>query len=163
MCCHNRTTANWKKKIKISRLYTCKPNLSTLWHNLFSMFCWNDFHVRKGHLTLKLSIWNFWARTVLVLPCNRLKVCLKMKLPRFHNTIGTNFSYQKQQFFINSTLHGVRYFAEKGRTYGEKFMWFCFIAIGAVAAFVIIGRWKQLQKLKFCEFPISRILYFLGV
>lgn len=60
--------------------------------------------------------------------------------------LRTSLKYQTKEFFNNSTLHGVRYIAEKGRSFGEKFMWFCFVAIGAVAAFVIIGSlWEKFQ------------------
>ncbi|XP_055383286.1 sodium channel protein Nach [Condylostylus longicornis] len=54
--------------------------------------------------------------------------------------------YQTKEFFENSTLHGVRYIAETGRPIGEKFMWFCFTSIGAVAALVIImSLWEKFQ------------------
>lgn len=60
--------------------------------------------------------------------------------------IPTNLRHQTKEFFNNSTLHGVRYIAEKGRPFGEKFMWFCCVAIGAVAAFVIIDSlWEKFQ------------------
>ncbi|XP_052567592.1 sodium channel protein Nach [Culex pipiens pallens] len=54
--------------------------------------------------------------------------------------------YQTKEFFENSTLHGVRYIAEEGRPFFEKFMWFCFVATGAVAAIVIIfSLWEKFQ------------------
>jgi amiloride-sensitive sodium channel len=60
--------------------------------------------------------------------------------------VKTNLKYQAKEFFSNSTLHGVRYIAEKGLSFSEKFMWFCFVAIGAVAAFVIIASlWEKFQ------------------
>jgi acid-sensing ion channel, other len=60
--------------------------------------------------------------------------------------ISTNFAHQTKEFFGNSTLHGVRYIAENGRNFCEKFMWFCCVSIGAVAAFVIIGSlWEKFQ------------------
>lgn len=60
--------------------------------------------------------------------------------------IKTNLKYQTKEFFNNSTLHGVRYIAEEGRSFSEKFMWFCFVAIGAVSAFVIIASlWEKFQ------------------
>lgn len=63
-----------------------------------------------------------------------------------YGLLKTSFKYQTKEFFNNSTLHGVRYIAEKGRSFGEKFMWFCFVSIGAVAAFVIIGSlWEKFQ------------------
>lgn len=65
---------------------------------------------------------------------------------KIHKTIGLNLSYQTKELFNNSTLHGVRYIAQKGRSFGEKFMWFCCVAIGAVAAFVIIDSlWEKFQ------------------
>lgn len=77
---------------------------------------------------------------------------LKMKRERFvrptevYGLLKTSLKYQTKEFFNNSTLHGVRYIAEKGRPFGEKFMWFCFVSIGAVAAFVIIGSlWEKFQ------------------
>ena len=60
--------------------------------------------------------------------------------------LPTNLTHQTKEFFENSTLHGVRYIAEKGRSFGEKFMWFCCVAIGGVAAFVIIDSlWEKFQ------------------
>lgn len=75
-----------------------------------------------------------------------------MKREKFYNPtevyglLKTSVKYQTKEFFNNSTLHGVRYIAEKGRAFGEKFMWFCFVSIGVVAAFVIIGSlWEKFQ------------------
>lgn len=66
--------------------------------------------------------------------------------PQVIGLIQTNLKYQTKEFFHNSTLHGVRYIAEKGRSFGEKLMWFCFVSIGAVSAFVIIGSlWEKFQ------------------
>lgn len=60
--------------------------------------------------------------------------------------IPTNLAHQTKEFFGNSTLHGVRYIAEKGLSFGERFMWFCCVAVGAVAAFVIIDSlWEKFQ------------------
>lgn len=74
---------------------------------------------------------------------SRASMKIKSKL---HQLIPTNLSHQTKEFFSNSTLHGVRYIAEKGRPFGEKFMWFCCVAVGAVAAFVIIGSlWEKFQ------------------
>lgn len=65
---------------------------------------------------------------------------------KLRQLIPTNFQHQTKEFFSNSTLHGVRYIAEKDRSFGEKFMWFCCVAIGAVAAFVIIDSlWEKFQ------------------
>lgn len=64
----------------------------------------------------------------------------------FNRIVKTNLKYQTKEFFSNSTLHGVRYIAEEGRSFGEKLMWFSFVAIGAVAAFVIIASlWEKFQ------------------
>ncbi|XP_059617760.1 sodium channel protein Nach [Phlebotomus argentipes] len=58
----------------------------------------------------------------------------------------TSLLWQTKEFFNNSTLHGVRYIAEHGRPFIERFMWFCFTAIGAVAAFIIIvSLWEKFQ------------------
>ncbi|XP_055711501.1 pickpocket protein 28 [Phlebotomus papatasi] len=58
----------------------------------------------------------------------------------------TSLLWQTKEFFNNSTLHGVRYIAEQGRPFAERFMWFCFTAIGAVAAFIIIvSLWEKFQ------------------
>lgn len=60
--------------------------------------------------------------------------------------VKTNLKYQTKELFNNSTLHGVRYIAEEGRTFSEKFMWFCFVSISAVSAFVIIASlWEKFQ------------------
>lgn len=54
--------------------------------------------------------------------------------------------YQTREFFNNSTLHGVRYIAESDRPFGERFMWFCFTAIGFISALVIIvSLWEKFQ------------------
>ena len=34
----------------------------------------------------------------------------------------TSLLYQTKEFFNNSTLHGIRYIAEKGRPFSEKFV-----------------------------------------
>jgi acid-sensing ion channel, other len=68
------------------------------------------------------------------------------KKGKFLKLVPTNFRHQTKEFFGNSTLHGVRYIAEKGLSFGEKFMWFSCVAIGAVAAFVIIDSlWEKFQ------------------
>jgi amiloride-sensitive sodium channel len=60
--------------------------------------------------------------------------------------LHTSFFYQIKEFFANSTLHGIRYIAEQGRPFGEKFMWFVFVIIGAIAAFIIINSlWEKFQ------------------
>lgn len=68
------------------------------------------------------------------------------KTTEAYGLLKTSLKYQTKEFFENSTLHGVRYIAEKGRPFGEKFIWFCLVSIGAVAAFVIIGSlWEKFQ------------------
>uniref|UniRef100_A0A182PWD2 Uncharacterized protein n=1 Tax=Anopheles epiroticus TaxID=199890 RepID=A0A182PWD2_9DIPT len=53
---------------------------------------------------------------------------------------------ETKEFFDNSTLHGVRYIAEEGRPFFERFMWFCFVAFGFIAAVVIIfSLWEKFQ------------------
>lgn len=60
--------------------------------------------------------------------------------------ISTNLNHQSNEFFTNSTLHGVRYINENGRAFGEKFMWFCCVAIGFVTALIIIDSlWEKFQ------------------
>jgi Amiloride-sensitive sodium channel len=69
-----------------------------------------------------------------------------VKASKAYGLLKTSLKYQTKEFFENSTLHGVRYVAEKGRPFTEKFMWFCLVAVGAVAAFVIIGSlWEKFQ------------------
>lgn len=64
----------------------------------------------------------------------------------YYGLLKTSFKYQTKEFFDNSTLHGIRYIAEEGRAFFEKFIWFCLVSVGAVAAFVIIGTlWEKFQ------------------
>lgn len=66
-----------------------------------------------------------------------------LSLPRL---FWSSLRYQTKEFFNNSTLHGVRYIAEEGRPFAERFMWFCFTVSGAVAAFIIIvNLWEKFQ------------------
>ncbi|XP_045764971.1 sodium channel protein Nach-like isoform X1 [Maniola jurtina] len=59
---------------------------------------------------------------------------------------ATSLRHQTTEFFNNSTLHGVRYIAEKERPFCEKFMWFSFVAIGAVATcIIIVSLWEKFQ------------------
>ncbi|XP_045493644.1 sodium channel protein Nach-like isoform X1 [Colias croceus] len=59
---------------------------------------------------------------------------------------ATSLRHQTTEFFNNSTLHGVRYIAEKERPFCEKFMWFSFTAIGAVATcIIIVSLWEKFQ------------------
>lgn len=58
----------------------------------------------------------------------------------------TSLVYQTREFFSNSTLHGVRYIAETGRPFVERFMWFCFTTIGFISALIIIvSLWEKFQ------------------
>lgn len=60
--------------------------------------------------------------------------------------VKTSLQYQGKEFLDNSTLHGIRYLAEKDRPFFEKFMWFCLVSVGSTAAFVIIGSlWEKFQ------------------
>ncbi|XP_013178118.1 PREDICTED: sodium channel protein Nach-like isoform X2 [Papilio xuthus] len=60
--------------------------------------------------------------------------------------LAASLRHQTTEFFNNSTLHGVRYIAEKERPFCEKFMWFSFTAIGAVATcIIIVSLWEKFQ------------------
>ncbi|XP_028130109.2 sodium channel protein Nach-like [Diabrotica virgifera virgifera] len=57
-----------------------------------------------------------------------------------------SFKTQGKLFFENSTLHGVKYVAESGRSFMERFMWFTWITIGIVTTTVIIvNLWEKFQ------------------
>ncbi|CAH2075249.1 unnamed protein product, partial [Iphiclides podalirius] len=59
--------------------------------------------------------------------------------------IDSNELCEKRRL-CNSTLHGVCYIAEKDRPFCEKFMWFSFTAIGAVATcIIIVSLWEKFQ------------------
>lgn len=67
----------------------------------------------------------------------------QMSVPRL---MWASLRYQTKEFFSNSTLHGVRYIAEDGRPFCERFMWFGFTVSGAVAACIIIANlWEKFQ------------------
>lgn len=77
---------------------------------------------------------------------NKVSQKIVAKSTDAYGLLKTSLKYQTKEFFYNSTLHGVRYVAEKDRPFSEKFMWFCLVSIGAVAAFVIIGSlWEKFQ------------------
>lgn len=60
--------------------------------------------------------------------------------------IRTNLNHQTKELLDNSTIHGVRYMNENGRVFIEKFMWFCCISFGFVAALIIIDSlWEKFQ------------------
>lgn len=99
-----------------------------------------------------------------------VKVKPKSRFSNFR-LFQTSLLYQTREFFNNSTLHGVRYIAETGRPFGERyekyvvtcrqtfgtignssfvysfrFMWFCFTGTGTVAALIIIvSLWEKFQ------------------
>ncbi|KAK3917347.1 Sodium channel protein Nach [Frankliniella fusca] len=60
--------------------------------------------------------------------------------------LQANWAYQSRQFFETSTLHGVRYIAEKGRPYHERLLWFISTTGGLMAALVIVDSlWDKFQ------------------
>lgn len=60
--------------------------------------------------------------------------------------LQANWSYQSRQFFETSTLHGVRYIAEKRTPLHERLLWFVFTVGGLMAALVIIDSlWDKFQ------------------
>lgn len=62
------------------------------------------------------------------------------------NLLRISLLYQFKEFFKHSTLHGVKYIAEAGRPFAERFMWFLFTATGMVSALVIIASlWEKFQ------------------
>ncbi|EFA10172.2 sodium channel protein Nach [Tribolium castaneum] len=67
-------------------------------------------------------------------------------LYKLHKNLGTSWQVQTKLFFEHSTLHGVRYIAEYGRPFLERFMWFSCVGIGAVAtAVIIVSLWDKFQ------------------
>ncbi|XP_049782021.1 sodium channel protein Nach-like [Schistocerca cancellata] len=63
-----------------------------------------------------------------------------------YDLLKTSWTYQTRQFFDKSTLHGVRYINEEGRPFCERFMWFCFTSVGAIATLIIIvSLWEKFQ------------------
>ncbi|XP_069675741.1 sodium channel protein Nach-like [Periplaneta americana] len=61
--------------------------------------------------------------------------------------LRTSWAFQTRQFFDNTTLHGVRYINEPNRPFCEKFMWFVFTSVGAVATMVVIvALWEKFQN-----------------
>ncbi|XP_014258442.1 sodium channel protein Nach-like isoform X2 [Cimex lectularius] len=63
-----------------------------------------------------------------------------------HQLLETSLKHQTTEFFANSTLHGVRFIAEKGRPAYERLMWFIFVAIGAIVTLIIIvSLWDKFQ------------------
>ncbi|PNF31312.1 hypothetical protein B7P43_G11545 [Cryptotermes secundus] len=63
-----------------------------------------------------------------------------------YELLKTSWTYQTQEYFNNSTLHGVQYIREEGRPFYEKFMWFCFTSVGGVVSLIIIASlWEKFQ------------------
>lgn len=74
------------------------------------------------------------------------KSTLEKTTTETYGLLKTSLQYQGKEFLDNSTLHGIRYLAEKDRPFFEKFMWLCLVSVGATAAFVIIGSlWEKFQ------------------
>ncbi|XP_075213735.1 sodium channel protein Nach-like [Lycorma delicatula] len=58
-----------------------------------------------------------------------------------------SWKHQTKEFFEKSTLHGVRYIAESGRPFYERFMWFTLTTLGTVTALMIIfSLWEKFQS-----------------
>lgn len=82
---------------------------------------------------------------------SKIKTKSKSKFPKTNEISSirlfqTSLIYQTREFFNNSTLHGVRYIAETGRPFIERFMWFCFTTIGFISALIIIvSLWEKFQ------------------
>nr|XP_023024351.1 uncharacterized protein LOC111512461 [Leptinotarsa decemlineata] len=67
-------------------------------------------------------------------------------VPNNYQMLKTSWSVQGKLFFEHSTLHGVRYIAENGRPFIERFMWFACVAVGTIATTVIIfNLWEKFQ------------------
>ncbi|CAB0002733.1 unnamed protein product [Nesidiocoris tenuis] len=63
-----------------------------------------------------------------------------------YSLFKTSWKYQTREFFENSTLHGVRYVAEKGRPIYEKLIWFSFVSMGAIVTLIVIlALWEKFQ------------------
>ncbi|XP_046673202.1 sodium channel protein Nach-like [Homalodisca vitripennis] len=60
--------------------------------------------------------------------------------------LKTSWRYQTGEFFDKSTLHGVRYIAEKDRPFCERFIWFCLTSVGTmVTLIIIVSLWEKFQ------------------
>jgi hypothetical protein len=107
---------------------------------------------RENPYTQHLLIYGSSSRAEGIM-MKRKKIAQKIvaKPTEAYGLLKTSLKYQTKEFFDSSTLHGVRYIAEKGRPFSEKFMWFCLVAVGAVAAFVIIGSLWEVKLFKFYE------------
>ncbi|KAL3267896.1 hypothetical protein HHI36_007035 [Cryptolaemus montrouzieri] len=64
----------------------------------------------------------------------------------YYRIFKTSWRVQAKVFFENSTLHGVRYIAENGRPFFEKFMWFTCVVVSLVTSTIIIlSLWEKFQ------------------
>ncbi|XP_045473290.1 sodium channel protein Nach-like [Harmonia axyridis] len=71
---------------------------------------------------------------------------LKTSWRDYLKILKTSWKVQTQVFFENSTLHGVRYIAEKGRPFFENFMWFVCVMVGLITSIIIIfSLWEKFQ------------------
>ncbi|XP_025197810.1 sodium channel protein Nach-like isoform X1 [Melanaphis sacchari] len=60
--------------------------------------------------------------------------------------LKTSMRLQFNEFFNQSTLHGVRYIAQSDRPLHERFMWFSFLSVGiVVTSIIIISLWEKFQ------------------
>lgn len=132
------------------------------------MYC--DPHVPFGNKKSRKNVLN----TISVSQKNRKIGINQLQKPKNNEEkisnlvlLKSSLLYQIKEFFNNSTLHGVRYIAETGRPFIEKyffyslyltisinchliflqrFMWFCFTSVGAVSALIIIfSLWEKFQ------------------
>ncbi|KAH1012570.1 hypothetical protein HUJ05_011708 [Dendroctonus ponderosae] len=76
---------------------------------------------------------------------NKWRAFLK-NISRSYGYLKTSWGVQTREFFANSTLHGVKYFAATDRPFIERFMWFSCVTFGAVATCVVIfSLWDKFQ------------------
>ncbi|XP_065082360.1 sodium channel protein Nach-like [Ochlerotatus camptorhynchus] len=62
----------------------------------------------------------------------------------FLGLLRASLLVQLRESFAQSTLHGVRYIAERGQPFWEKFCWFCMVSTGTVTTLVIIfNLWQR--------------------
>ncbi|XP_044755808.1 sodium channel protein Nach-like [Coccinella septempunctata] len=65
---------------------------------------------------------------------------------QYRRILKTSWKVQTKVFFENSTLHGVRFIAEDGRPFFEKFMWFICVMVGLITSIIIIfSLWEKFQ------------------
>ncbi|XP_054274643.1 sodium channel protein Nach-like [Macrosteles quadrilineatus] len=71
---------------------------------------------------------------------------LRQKTEEPWGLLKTSWKYQTGEFFNKSTLHGVRYIAEKDRPFCERFMWFVLTSVGTITTLIIIvSLWEKFQ------------------